>query len=85
MVLVFRTMAGAKLPINSLTLTHGYMTSITEMAGALTLTIERLRSWWDLQVWLASDENRELVRSRLKQHYQAMKDGSVKSPYFDND
>ena len=80
---VSRTMAGAKLLINSLTLMHGYMTSITEMAGAITLTIEQLRDWWDLQVWKASEENRELVRERLRQ--QAMKDGSCKSPYFDYD
>ena len=60
------------------------MMSITSMVGEITLTIERLRDWWDLLVWEASEENRELVRARLKQHEESMNDPSIKSPYFDN-
>ena len=60
------------------------MMSITSMVGAITLTIERLRDEWDLLLWRSSEENRELVRARLKQHEESMKDPSIKSPYFDN-
>ena len=54
------------------------------MVGAITLTIERWRDEWDLLQWRASEENRELVRARLKQHEESMIDPSIKSPYFDN-
>ena len=60
---------------------HGYMTSITEMAGAITLTIEQLRDWWDLQIWKSSPEYREMIHARLQEHDLAMKTGG-KSPYF---
>ena len=76
------TMDGAKLLINSLTLTHGYMTSITEMAGEIILIFEELRDWWDLQIWRSSPECREMIAERLALHNKAMKDGT-KSPYFD--
>ena len=44
--------------------------------------IERFRDEWDLLMWRSSDEYREMVRSRLKEHDEAMKNGT-KSPYFD--
>ena len=82
MELASHTMDGAKLLINSLTLRHGYMTSITEMVGAITLTIERLRDNWAQLMWEASDERRELVSHQLALHKKAMEEGT-KSPYFD--
>ena len=48
----------------------------------ITLTIERIRDWWDLQMWRSSDECREMTKQRLKEHAEAMKNGT-KSPYFD--
>mgnify|MGYP003130019546 CR=1 FL=1 len=46
------------------------------------LTIkERLADWWDMQVWRASPECREMIHERLKEHDEAMKNGT-KSPYF---
>ena len=51
------------------------------MAGEITLTIERLRDWWDMQVWRASPECREMIHARLKEHDEAMKNGK-ESPYF---
>lgn len=48
----------------------------------ITLIIERLRDEWDLLMWKASDEHRELVKQRLELHTKAMKEGT-KSPYFD--
>ena len=54
------------------------------MVGAITLTIERLRDEWDLLLWKSSEENRELVRARLKQHEESRKVPSIKSPYFNN-
>ena len=55
---------------------------ITSMVGAIILTIERWRDEWELLEWKASDEYREMVKERLKEHEHAMKTGG-KSPYFD--
>ena len=54
------------------------------MVGAITLTIERLRDWWDELLWRSSPECREIIHARLLEHDEAMKNGG-KSPYFDND
>ena len=55
--------------------------SITSMVGGITLTIERLRDWWDEQLWRSSPECREMIHARLLEHDEAMRNGS-KSPYF---
>ena len=44
--------------------------------------IERLRDWWDMLVWRASPECREMIHARLLEHDEAMRNGT-KSPYFD--
>ena len=47
------------------------------------LTIkERLVDWWDIQLWRSSPECREMIHQRLKDHEEAMKNGT-KSPYFE--
>ena len=50
------------------------------MEGILTFK-ERLADWWAMQVWRASPECREMIHQRLKEHDEAMKNGT-KSPYF---
>ena len=60
------------------------MTSITGMVGAITLTFEQLRDWWDMAVWKASPEYREMIHARLLEHDEAMRN-NTKSPYFDYD
>ena len=52
------------------------------MIDKIQLQIEIWRSHWDTLVWRASDENREMVRERLKQHDEAMKKGEP-GPYFE--
>ena len=47
----------------------------------LTLYIERIRDWWDLQLWRSSPECREMIRARLKEYDEAMKNGT-EPPYF---
>ena len=84
MALASHTMDGAKLLINSLTLTLGFMTSIIATVGENIQTIiERVRDEWDILQWRASDEYREMVKERLDQHARSMVDSSCKSPYFD--
>ena len=57
------------------------MTSIITTVGE---TIQTIKAWWDEQLWLASDEHRELVKHHLALHQRAMQDGSCKSPYFED-
>ena len=54
------------------------------MDMGVTLYFERLRDWWDLQIWRSSDECREMIHARLQEHDEAMKNGT-KSPYFSSE
>lgn len=56
---------------------------VGEIIPTIRSKIDQLREDWETLVWKASDENRELVKQRLDQHAQSIKDNSVKSPYFD--
>ena len=51
-------------------------------AGAITLTIERIRDWWEMAIWKATPEYREMIHARLKEHDEAMRN-NTKSPYFE--
>ena len=72
---------GLKQAINSPTLTVGYMTS---MVSKVMATIQTIKYWWEEQMWYASEERRDLAHHRLTLHDKVMRDGSGKSPYFDN-
>lgn len=43
--------------------------------------IEQIIAELELMAWKASDENREMVRERLRQHDEAMAKGEL-GPYF---
>ena len=43
--------------------------------------IQDCRNEWETLVWKVSDENREMIHERLKQHDEAMDQGKP-GPYF---
>ena len=77
---VFLHLSGLGNGIQQVILLIGY-TIYQTMDMGVTLYFERLRDWWDLQIWRSSDECREMIHARLIEHNEAMKNGT-KSPYF---
>lgn len=51
------------------------------MIEQIKLYFQDLYGKWETLVWLAGDENREMVRERLRQHDEAMANGEL-GPYF---